>query len=105
MCLDATWLSFMTAVMQKKPPEVKQVGFGYMIAAGGGYGSNTDPYAMKETPDNQWGYDPPHIMIVFPSADLLAGFATDRRGGGPWVMFPGTRYAHLMVPIAPPKRP
>ncbi|MGQ0703184.1 MAG: hypothetical protein ACT4PM_08650 [Gemmatimonadales bacterium] len=102
MCIDATWLGLVNAMMQKKPPEVKQVGVGYMIGPDGAYGSNTDPYAEKETPDNEWGYDPPHIMLVFPSADALVGFSTDRKSGGPWVMWRGTPYAHVMVPIAPP---
>ena len=105
MCLDVTWVGLVNAVMQKKPPEVKQVGFGYMIAPGGAWGSNTDPYATKETADNQWGFDPPHLMVVFPNAALLAGIPTDRNSGGPWVMWSGTPYVHVMVPVAPGRKP
>ena len=71
MCLDAPWITFVNAMLAKKPPEITQMGFGYMIAPGGGFGSNTDPFATKETADNEWGQDPPHIMIVVPKAEML----------------------------------
>jgi hypothetical protein len=58
--------------------------------------SNTDPYANKPTPDNQWVVGGPHIMLL----------PTDPQTGGPWVMWKNTKYAHIMVPTAPmPKAP
>jgi hypothetical protein len=32
---------------------------------------------------------------------MYEGFSGDAHGGGPYVMYPGTPYAHIMVPIAP----
>ena len=104
MCVDDQWMNWMQALMSKKPPQTKRAGFGYMIAPGGGYGSNTDPFATKKTPDNDWGYDPPHIMLLVPDTKALEGLPTKRQGGGPWVMWTGTPYVHVMVPIAPPKK-
>jgi hypothetical protein len=101
MCLDASWLTFLDAYAAKKPPKVTQIGFGYMIAPGGAWGSNTDPFATGQTPDNEWGQDVPHIMIVVPNTDMLAGLPTDRNNGGPWVMWRGTPWAHIMVPVNP----
>src|SRR6266568_398447 len=54
MCVDEVWLSFMKAMTKKVAPQVAREGIGYMIASGGGYGSNTDPYATKAAPDNEW---------------------------------------------------
>ncbi len=103
MCVDDQWLGFMNAMMSKNTPKVSHAGVGYMIAPGGAYGSNKDPYAEKATTDNEWGYDPPHVMLLVTDPSSLAGIPTTRRSGGPWVMWTGTPYAHIMVPVASTK--
>src|SRR5712691_9498283 len=65
MCVDDQWMSFMSALMTKATPQIAREGIGYMTS-GGSYGSNTDPFATKATPDNDWGYDPPHVMLLVP---------------------------------------
>lgn len=104
MCVDEQWMSFMSAMMSKGTPHVTKPGIGYMIAPGGGYGSNTDPYATSATPDNDWGYDPPHIMLLVTDVKELEGMPTKRSSGGPWVMWTGTAFAHVMVPVASTKK-
>lgn len=104
MCVDSEWMSFMNALRSKATPQVKHVGVGYMIAPGGAAGSNTDPFAKEPTPDNEWGYDPPHVMVLVTDPHELEGMPTKRQNGGPWVMWAGTPYAHIMVPLAPPKK-
>ena len=99
MCLDEVWLNFANAWMGKTQPKVGRVGIGYMIAPGGGHGSNTDPYATGPTADNEWALDPPHLMILVPDPGSLEGLPTTRESGGPWVMWKGTPYAHIMVPV------
>ena len=37
-------------------------------------------------------------MIVVPDAKQLDSYPADSKSGGPFVMFKGTPYAHLMVP-------
>ena len=71
-----------------------------MIAPGGAWGSNTDPFAMAETADNHWGHHNPHLMILVPDLESLAGLSTDPGNGGPYVMFAGTPYAHIMAPVS-----
>ena len=105
MCLDDSWQAWMDGYMAKQPPKITHAGVGYMMAPGGAWGSNTDPYAEKETPDNDWGYDPPHVMMVVANADALKGLPTDRKSGGPWVMWSGTPYAHIMAPVTSMKAP
>ncbi|HYK82160.1 MAG TPA: hypothetical protein VEU55_03370 [Gemmatimonadales bacterium] len=104
MCLDDEWMSFMDALKAKAAPHVKRLGVGYMTAPGGAPGSNTDPFAQAATPDNEWGYDPPHVMLLAPDHHELQGIPTKRQSGGPWVMWAGTPYAHLMVPLVPPQK-
>lgn len=103
-CMDAEWMSFMNAVMSKSAPKVSRAGVGYMTAPGGAYTSNKDPFAPKPTADNDWGFDPPHVMLLVTDARALQGIPTTRQSGGPWVMWPGTRYAHIMVPLASPRK-
>ena len=40
-------------------------------------------------------------MLLVPDSKLLDGVPTDPHAGGPFVMWKGTPYAHVMVPIAP----
>lgn len=101
MCVDAAWLEFLDAWMKKRAPRVTTVGIGYMLQEDFP-SSNTDPFATGPTPENQWvANSGPHIMVIFPNTSALAGYATDPRNGGPWVMWAGTPYAHVMVPAAP----
>ena len=64
MCLDKEWQAWGDAWVNKKdPPQPKTVGVAYMLRGDTG-ASNTDPYATKPTPDNQWVVSGPHIMIL-----------------------------------------
>jgi hypothetical protein len=98
MCLDKEWQAWGDAWMNKKePPKPKAVGIAYMLKGDQG-ASNTDPYAMKKTADNQWVVSGPHIMLLPTDASQLDAYPTDWSKGGPWVMWKGTPYAHIMVP-------
>lgn len=98
MCLDASWMKWVEAYMAHKAPDVKTPGVGYMLAPGGGWESNTDPFAMKETADNQWSHHPPHMMFLVPDVKTLETMSKDPANGGPYVMYAGTPYAHIMAP-------
>jgi hypothetical protein len=104
MCVDDQWMSFMGAMMTKATPKVSHAGVAYMTAPGGAWGSNTDPYASKAAKDNEWGFDPPHLMLLVTDQASLEGMSASRQNGGPWVMWKGTPYAHIMVPLASPKK-
>jgi hypothetical protein len=39
-------------------------------------------------------------MILVPDPKMLEGISTDPQSGGPYVMYKGTPYAHIMVPVA-----
>jgi hypothetical protein len=98
MCLDKEWQAWGDGWMNKKdPPTPKTVGVAYMLKGDNG-ASNTDPYATKRTADNQWVVTGPHIMLLPTDAGQLDAYPTDWTKGGPWVMWKGTPYAHIMVP-------
>ena len=98
MCLDKEWQAWGDAWMNKKdPPKRQTVGVAYMLKGDKG-ASNTDPYATKPTADNQWVVSGPHIMILPVDGSQLDAYPTDWTKGGPWVMWKGTPYAHIMVP-------
>jgi hypothetical protein len=100
MCLDKEWQAWGEAWMHKTdPPQPKTVGVAYMLRGDTG-ASNTDPYATQPTPDNQWVVSGPHIMLLPTDRSQLDAFPTDPHTGGPWVMWKGTTYAHIMVPVA-----
>lgn len=100
MCLDKEWQAWGEAWMHKTdPPQPKAVGVAYMLQGDNG-ASNTDPYATKPTPDNQWVVSGPHIMLLPTDRSQLDAFPTDPQTGGPWVMWKNTKYAHIMVPTA-----
>jgi len=100
MCLDKEWQAWGDAWMHKQdPPQPKAVGVAYMLRGDNG-ASNTDPFATKPTPDNQWVVSGPHIMLLPTDRSQLDAFPTDPHTGGPWVMWKGTKYAHIMVPTA-----
>ena len=98
MCLDEPWMKWVEAYMSKTAPKISRVGIGYMMAPGGSHGSNTDPYAMAESAGNQWAHHPPHMMIVVPDLKSLEGISTNPHNGGPYMMYKGTPYAHIMAP-------
>jgi len=100
MCMDANAAKWAQAWIGKKEPPQGTVGVMYMLE-GGTDASNTDPYATKPTTENEWVSTGPHIMIVG-SKDVLAGYPSGAKPetAAPYVMWAGTPYAHLMIPVA-----
>jgi hypothetical protein len=98
MCVDKNGLAWASAWMNKQAPPKDKLGFGYMLA-GGSDASNTDPFATAPQPGTKWVDTGPHVMILN-IGDKFDGYPTvpgDTKM--PWVMFPGTPYAHLMIPV------
>ncbi|MGA7951904.1 MAG: hypothetical protein WCA07_00140 [Gloeobacterales cyanobacterium] len=102
MCLDKEWQKWLEAWMSKSELTIEGTGIGYMLRGDKG-ASNTDPYATGPTATNQWVVAPPHVMVLYPDPKMLEAYPTDPKSGGPWVMWKGTPYAHVMVPVSPTK--
>lgn len=97
MCLDEQWIGWAHAWMTKTTPDVSGVGISYMLAGDEG-ASNSDPWGTKEN-STDWVVSGPHLMIIAPDPAVLDGMTSDPDNGGPWVMWQGTPYAHIMVPV------
>jgi hypothetical protein len=99
MCVDRQWMSWLDAyINQRDEVEVTAVGISYMLRGDEG-ASNLDPFAQGPTPDNEWVVTGPHLMLIVPNPALLEGIPTDPSGGGPYVMWRGTPFVHVMIPL------
>jgi hypothetical protein len=100
MCGDKNAMEWAAAWMAHKDPPTNKVGFMYMLRGDGG-ASNTDPYAKKEEPGNNWIKTGSHVMIVGSGAKMLDGYPREAKADPtkPYVMWPGTVYEHLMLPV------
>ena len=99
MCFDANAGKWADAWVHHKPPPDGTPGVMYMLE-GGTDASNTDPYAKQPTADNDWIKTGPHIMLVGSKA-MLANYPSGAKPDttSPYVMWAGTPYAHLMIPV------
>ena len=100
MCGDKNAMDWAAAWMGKAEPPPGKVGFMYMLQGDGG-ASNTDPYATKQEPNNNWIKTGAHVMIVGAGAKMLEGYPREAKADPtkPYVMWPGTPYEHLMLPV------
>jgi len=91
MCGDKNAMEWAAAWMSHKEPPANKVGFMYMLRGDGG-ASNTDPYATKEEPGNNWIKTGTHVMIVGSGAKMLDGYPRDAKADPtrPYVMWGGT---------------
>jgi len=98
MCADQNAMTWFDAYLNKKDPAKDKVGFVYMLMGDHG-ASNTDPWAEKATPTNNWVKTGPHVMIVG-AKGMTDGYPHDAKADPtkPYVMWPGTPYEHLMLP-------
>jgi hypothetical protein len=98
-CITEAWMDFLHAYVNNTEPTYTEIGFAYMLQ-GDTPVSNSDPYATEPTGPEDWVTDlGPHLMIVVPDQELLANISTDHLNGGPWIMWPNTPYAHIMIPL------
>jgi len=92
-------MAWVMAWVGHRTPPPDTVGLMYMLA-GGTDASNVDPYADRPSRGGSWVQTGPHLMVVG-SPSLLAGYPSGPRPdtSRPYVMWAGTPYAHLMIPV------
>jgi hypothetical protein len=100
MCLDKTSMDWLHAIMSHAKPAAGKVGLMYMLA-GGTDASNTDPYSPKPSAKDHWIKTGPHLMIAGADAAFYDQYpkSADPDTSTPYVMWAGTPYQHLMVPV------
>lgn len=99
MCADQTWLDWSYAFVAGEEPNTTVPGFAYMLQ-GGSDASNTDPFATEPAAGEEWVTSPPHVMLLMPEDLDQTAFSTDHDSGGPYIMWAGTPYEHIMMPVA-----
>lgn len=99
LCYDPTFMKWNDALMAGTDPDITEPGLAYMLQ-GGSDPSNTDPLAAEPAEGEDWVSAPPHIMILLPDPLDMSLFSADHHSGKPWVMWAGTPYEHIMMPIA-----
>jgi hypothetical protein len=97
-CLDQTWMQWNDAYFAGAEPNITTPGVAYMLQ-GGSDPSNTDPLATAPAEGEDWVSTPPHVMILSPEPLDTNLFTTDHTSGEPYVMWAGTPYEHIMMPI------
>jgi len=100
MCMDKNAMDWVHAWIARKTPPAGKLGFMYMLA-GGTDASNTEPHATAPSSGNNWIETGPHVMIVGADASFYSMYPKDAQPDTavPYVMWPGTPYQHLMIPV------
>lgn len=101
-CFDANGLAFIEALAAGRAPDPSKPGYSYMLQGGSGW-SNTDPMATQLPPGRKdYIHIPPHFMILSARLANESGLPlhqTDPDTQQPFVMFGGTPFALMIVPL------
>ncbi len=99
ICQDQAWQDWTYAFFAGEEPNVTVPGLAYMLQ-GGSDASNSDPLATEPSEGEEWVNAPAHVMLLMPGELDQTVFSTDHDSGGPYIMWAGTPYEHIMMPVA-----
>ena len=102
VCADGQSMLWMQAHLSGTKPGGDMSSDGYACMLHGDMGEdNTKPLGLNEADaaEGHWIESGPHLMRMPKDPSSLAGLTTDFNSGAPYVMFAGTDYAHLMIPV------
>lgn len=98
-CVDRQWMAFFEAWMNGDSSfQVTEMGVSYMLQ-GGAVASMTDPMQMEPAEGEEWKVAGPHLMILTPNLADVENMPRDPKARVPWVMWEGTPFVHVMVPM------
>ena len=99
-CHDGEGMKWMMGYMAGKAPVMERDTFMWMLHGDMGE-DNTKAGVLNEedSAPGQWIESGPHLMLMPKDPTSLANYPTDFTTGAPYVMFAGTPYAHLMIPV------
>ncbi len=98
-CYDQTWLDWVYAYVAGEEPNITVPGLAYSLQ-GSSDASNTDPSATQPAAGEAWMAIPPLVKIILPGEIDQTVYSTDHHSGEPWIMWAGTPYEHIMMPVA-----
>ena len=111
MVADAQGMKWAMAYMSGKKPELDHDGWMYMLHGDMGEDNSVgmrmsvdsdgeiDIKTKETAAEAQWIVSGPHLMLMPKDPSSLKGLTTDFNSGGPYIMFEGTGYDHVMIPI------
>ena len=104
MCVDKTWQKWLKAYMEQTPYNSENESFGtsYMLI-GDQAVDNDDPFNLDKS-KGTWIAEGPHLMLLLPES-LMSNLPTDPYAGGPYVMWKGNEFVHVMVPLEVTSKP
>ena len=100
MVMDAQAMKWAMAYMSGKKPELDHDGWMYMLH--GDMGEDNTKHLVFNKEDaavGHWIESGPHIMLMPKDPASLRGQTSDFNSGGPYIMFEGTGYDHIMIPV------
>ena len=99
-CHDGEGMKWMMGYMAGEQPNLSRDTYMWMLHGDMGE-DNTTPavFNREDAAPGQWIESGPHLMLMPKDPAALQNFSTDFTTGAPYVMFAGTDYAHLMIPV------
>ena len=98
MCVDKAWQKWLKAYMEKTPYNSEDEAFGISYMLVGDIPVDNDDPSNTDRSKGTWVAEGPHLMILLPES-LMSNLPTDPYSGGPYVMWKGTDFVHVMVPL------
>ena len=100
VCHDDEGMKWMMAFMQGKKPDMERDSYMWMLHGDVGEDNTTPAVINKsDSKSGHWIESGPHLMLMPKDPKSLQNFSTDFTTGAPYVMFAGTDFAHLMIPM------
>lgn len=96
MCLDEVFMEWLYAIMAGQELTITTPGFAYMLQGGEAL-SNSNPAAMEPAEDH-WMSEAPYMMVLLPAEVDITGYTPDPDNPF-FIMYAGTPYQHIMMPI------
>jgi len=100
MVMDAQAMKWAMAFMSGTKPELDYDGWMYMLHGDMGE-DNTKQLVFKkeDAAEGHWIESGAHLMLMPKDPASLKGQTDDFNSGGPYIMFEGTGYDHIMIPL------
>ena len=101
-CMDSNAMAWANAYMNQEVPKLKNDGWAWMIHGDTG-ADNFRAFSEGDkagTDPEDWIESGAHLMLMPMDPSSLDNTTTDFTTGSPYVMFKGTPYVHLMIPVS-----
>ena len=101
-CMDSNAMAWANAYMNQEVPKLKKDGWAWMIHGDTG-ADNFRAFSEGDkagTNPEDWIESGAHLMLMPKDPSTLDNTTTDFTTGSPYVMFKGTPYVHMMIPVS-----